>query len=219
MTTVLITGANRGIGLELARQYQQRDASVIAVCRNAGDDLPSLDVRIIDGIDVADADSIARLADDLGDTVIDILVNNAGILRGDDIAGADPEDMLDQYRINAIGPLLVTRALAGNLRKGSRVGIVTSRVGSIADNGSGGNYGYRASKAAANMIGMNLHHDLKGRGIAVAMLHPGFVATGMTGGNGIPASDAAAGLIERLEELDLDSSGGFWHANGERLPW
>ncbi len=127
--------------------------------------------------------------------------------------------MLEHYRINTIGPLRVTRALRNNLSDGSKVGIVTSRVGSIEDNGSGNNYAYRASKAAANMVGMNLRHDLGRSGIAVALLHPGLVATDMTGGHGIPPEDAASGLIARMAELNMDNTGSFWHAEGYSLPW
>ncbi|MCB1845366.1 MAG: SDR family NAD(P)-dependent oxidoreductase, partial [Halioglobus sp.] len=100
-----------------------------------------------------------------------------------------------------------------------KVGIVSSRVGSIADNSSGNNYGYRTSKCAVNMIAANLTHDLKPYGVALALLHPGFVATDMTGGRGSSPEEAAAGMIVRMDELTLSSSGGFWHANGERLPW
>jgi NAD(P)-dependent dehydrogenase (short-subunit alcohol dehydrogenase family) len=115
--------------------------------------------------------------------------------------------------------LRVTEALTDNLQKGSKVAIVSSRVGSIEDNGSGGNYGYRASKAAVNMIGTNLRHELLPRGIAVAILHPGLVATDMTGGSGIAPADSAQGLIQRIDELSLENSGGFWHAEGYTLPW
>ena len=126
---------------------------------------------------------------------------------------------MEQYAVNTLGPLRVTEALADNLSEGSKVAIVTSRVGSIDDNGSGGNWGYRASKTAVNMIGTNLMHEFRPRGIAVALLHPGLVATDMTGGTGISPADSAAGLIERIDELTLDESGGFWHAEGYRLPW
>jgi NAD(P)-dependent dehydrogenase (short-subunit alcohol dehydrogenase family) len=124
-----------------------------------------------------------------------------------------------QFEINALGPLRLTATVLANLHRGSKVGIVTSRMGSIADNGSGGYYGYRASKAAVNAIGVSLARDLAERGVAVALLHPGMVATDMTGGSGIPAEEAARGLIARLDALDLSTSGGFWHANGEVLPW
>ena len=220
MATVLITGCNRGIGLQLASQLAARGDEVIGVCRTPSTGLTSLDVRIIDGIDVGDADSVANLRTAVGDTAIDVLVNNAGILRRDGQLGSiDYELMLEQYRVNALAPLRVTEALLDNMSNGSRVIIVTSRVGSIGDNGSGGNYGYRASKTAVNQIGTNLMHDLKPRGIAVALLHPGLVATDMTGGTGIDPAESAAGLIARIDELDLATSGRFWHAEGYELPW
>ena len=127
--------------------------------------------------------------------------------------------MILQYEVNALGPLRVTEALADNLRTGSKVAIVTSRVGSIEDNGSGGNWGYRASKTAVNMIGTNLMHEFKPRGIAVALLHPGLVATDMTDHHGVSPEDAARGLIERIDALSMENSGGFWHAEGYTLPW
>ena len=219
MATVLITGSNRGIGLELCRQYHARGEHVIAVCRTASPELSGLGLRVIESIDVADGDDVGKLAGELAGVVLDVLLNNAGILRSDTLDSVDFDGMLEQYRVNAIGPLRVTRALRKNLREGSKVGIVTSRVGSIEDNSSGNNYGYRASKAAANMVGMNLRHDLGAGGIAVALLHPGLVATDMTGGNGVPAKDAASGLMARIDELTLDNTGGFWHAEGYPLPW
>jgi NAD(P)-dependent dehydrogenase (short-subunit alcohol dehydrogenase family) len=216
---VLITGANKGIGLELARQYQARGDEVVAVCRAGSADIEGLGVTVIEGIDVTVGDDIAKLAAMVSGMSFDILLHNAGILRRDTLDTLDFDDMLEQYQVNAIGPLRVVSGLLDNLPEGARVGIVSSRVGSIADNQSGNNYGYRASKTAANMIGMNLSHDLRPRGVAVALLHPGLVATQMTGGRGIPAIEAATGLIARMDALTLSSSGGFWHANGERLPW
>jgi NAD(P)-dependent dehydrogenase (short-subunit alcohol dehydrogenase family) len=219
MSTVLITGCNRGIGLELARQLHDRGDDVIAVCRQPSAALRALGVRIIDGIDVANGDSVSALRAALGDTPIDVLINNAGILRRDSFGSIDYDTMLEQFEVNTLGPLRVCEALADNLHDGSKVAIVTSRVGSIADNGSGGNWGYRASKAAVNMVGMNLMHEFKPRGIAVALLHPGLVATDMTGGQGIPPAQSAAGLIARIDELSLRNSGTFWHAEGYELPW
>ncbi len=220
MATVLITGANRGIGLELCRQYHARGDDVIAVCRRAGLELEGLGVRVINEIDVGNNDDAERLAAELEGITIDILINNAGILRSDTIETVDYDVMLEQYRINTIGPLRITRALRRNLKHGSKVGIVTSRVGSIGDNSSGNNYGYRASKAAANMVGMNLRHDLGDGGIAVVLLHPGYVKTDMTHGSGNTSSrDAARGLIARMDELTLDTTGTFWHAEGYPLPW
>ncbi len=219
MAHVVITGCNRGIGLELVRQLAERGESVTAVCRRSNAELDQLDVETIDGVDVTDAASLNRLSAALSGKPVDILINNAGILRGDRYESLDFDAMLEQYEVNALGPLRVTRALDGNLASGAKVAIVTSRVGSIEDNASGNNYGYRASKTAVNQIGTNLAHDLKPRGIAVALLHPGLVATDMTGGNGIEPGEAARGLIQRIDELTLEESGGFWHAEGYRLPW
>ncbi len=219
MATVLITGCNRGIGLELARQFSERGDKVIAVCRSASDELLELDVETVEGIDVADGSSVQALKRALGGRPIDILLNNAGILKADRFGDIDYDAMLEQYRVNTLGPLRVTEALADNLHEGARVVIISSRVGSIQDNGSGGYYGYRASKTAVNQVGTNLALEFRPRGIAVALLHPGMVATGMTGGSGIEPAVAASGLIKRIDALTPDNSGGFWHAEGYRLPW
>lgn len=223
MSTVVITGANRGIGLELCRQYRERGDEVIAVCRKPSKELEALGTRIEAGIDVTDPNSVRELAKRLEGVDIDVLVNNAGILLKQVLGKIDAdavEEMVRQYRTNAIGPLLVTQALLPNLPKGSKVGIVTSRVGSVGDNSSGGSYGYRMSKAAANMAGKSLAVELEDKDIAVALLHPGYIRTEMTGNTGYSDPDeAAAGLIQRMDELTLDTTGRFWHANGEELPW
>lgn len=196
-----------------------RGDDVIAACRSASDDLAQLGVRIIENVDVSDGDSIKHLEDTLGEQRIDILVNGAGILREDKLGELDYDEMTEQFRVNTLGPLRVTEALLDNLRKGSKVIIITSRVGSIKDNSSGGYYGYRASKTAVNQVGMNLKHELLPRGVAVALLHPGLVATDMTGGRGVDPKESARGLIQRIDELNLDNSGSFWHAEGYALPW
>ena len=131
----------------------------------------------------------------------------------------DFDNLTEQFRVNSLGPLRVTHALLGNLRPGAKVAIITSRMGSIADNGSGRSYGYRMSKAAVNMAGMTLSRDLQDTGIAVVILHPGMVATQMTGGRGIQPADSARGLLERIDELTMDATGTFWHAEGYPLPW
>ena len=219
MSTILITGANRGIGLQLCMQLKARGEEVIAVCRTPTDELAALGVRIIEGIDVTDSVSIGRLKREIADRPLDVLINDAGILKKETFGSLDYGSILEQFQVNALGPLRVTEALVDNLRSGSKVVIVTSRMGSIGDNTSGGNYGYRASKTAVNQIGTNLKHELKPRGIAVALLHPGMVATGMTNGHGISPVKAAQGLIERIDALSLQTSGGFWHAEGYELPW
>ncbi len=219
MACVLVTGCNRGIGLQLCKQFIERGDTVVAVCRTPSDALRELHVSIVSDIDVGDDSSMPRLKDAIGDERIDILVNNAGILKADELGQFDYEQMIEHFRVNTLGPLRVTEALLDNLHEGSKIAIVSSRVGSIEDNSSGGYYGYRASKTAVNQIGTNLKHDLGPRGIAVALLHPGLVATEMTGGQGILPEQAARGLIARIDELNLDNSGGFWHAEGYELPW
>lgn len=219
--TVVITGANRGIGLQLARKYAARLDEVYAVCRAGNPELEQVEgVTMIEDVDVTDDASVARLADRLGGVTLDVLINNAGILRVDGIDDLDFEGMRQQFEVNALGPLRVTRALLPNIVKpGGKIAIVTSRMGSIED-GSGGYYGYRMSKAAVNMAGHTLAEDLRGDGVAVALLHPGYVATDMTSHRGtVHPADSARGLIERIDALDLDSSGSFWHFQGERLPW
>jgi len=215
----VITGCNRGIGLELAKQLAERGEDVIGVCRQPSTALVELGIRVIEGIDVAAADDVRKLSAELDSLPIDVLINNAGILLGDKFGELDYDDMIQQFSVNTLGPLRITEALAPNLHEGSKVAIVSSRVGSIDDNSSGGNWGYRTSKTAVNMIGTNLMHELKPRGIAVALLHPGLVATEMTGGHGIDAAASAHGLIQRIDELDMQNTGGFWHAEGYRLPW
>lgn len=216
---VLVTGANRGIGLELCRQFAARGDRVIGVCRQASDPLEATGVRVEAGVDVSDAAQLAALSKRLAGQPLDLLVNNAGILVRDSLEALDTDGMEAQFRVNALGPLLTTRALLAHLGRGARVAIITSRMGSIDDNSSGGYYGYRMSKAAVNMAGRSLARDLHDRGIAVALLHPGMVATEMTGGQGVPVETAAAGLLARMDELDLANSGGFWHAEGYPLPW
>jgi len=219
MATILVTGCNRGIGFQICRQLIARGDDVIGVSRSSSDELTQLGVRVISGIDVGDGASMPVLREAVGDQRIDVLINNAGILRRDNLGELDYEDMAEQFRVNTLGPLRVTEALLGNLGKGSKVAIITSRVGSIEDNASGGNYGYRASKTAVNQIGTNLKHDLLPRGIAVGLLHPGYVATDMSGGQGIAPEDSAKGLIQRIDDLNLSNTGGFWHAEGYALPW
>jgi len=219
MNKVLVTGANRGIGLELCRQLTLRGDEVVAVCRKASDPLRSLSLRIIDGVDVNDSDSVNTLSATLAGMKLDWLINNAGILSVESLDSLDFDAMERQFKVNSLGPLRVTAALLPNLGTGSKVGIITSRMGSVEDNTSGGYYGYRMSKAAVNMAGMSLARDLKEQNIAVALLHPGMVATDMTGGRGVTPEHSASGLIQRMDTLDLERSGVFWHAEGEQLPW
>jgi NAD(P)-dependent dehydrogenase (short-subunit alcohol dehydrogenase family) len=219
MPTCVITGASRGIGLELCRQLAARGDRVIAVCRNSTPELRALGCQIVDGVEVTDTAAIASLAKQLRGEHIDVLINNAGILAHDSLDNLDLDGIRRQFEVNALGPLRITHALLSGLQSGAKVVIITSRMGSIGDNGSGGYYGYRMSKAAVNMAGASLARDLGQRGITVLILHPGMVATDMTDRNGVPVADSAASLIARIDELGPEQSGSFHHANGEPLPW
>jgi NAD(P)-dependent dehydrogenase (short-subunit alcohol dehydrogenase family) len=219
MSRYLVTGANRGIGLELCRQLVARGDEAIAVCRSASSGLAALDVRVESGVDVADEGTVAELAGRLSGAELDVLVNNAGILERIGLDNLDFESIRRQFEINSVGTLRVTQALLGNLRAGSKIAIVTSLMGSMGDNASGGSYGYRMSKAAVNAAGVSLAHDLRPSKIAVAILHPGMVSTDMTGGRGIPVAESVRGLLDRIDELTLENSGTFWHADGRVLPW
>ena len=219
MAKILITGANRGIGLEMTRQYLARGDEVIAACRRGSVGLRELGARLVEGLDGTSADSVGRLAEQIRGENLDRLVNNAGILERNSLADLDFESIERQFRVNAIGPLRLTAALRGNLSRGSSVFIITSRMGSIEDNSSGGSYGYRMSKAAVNIAGKSLSVDLADAGIGVFLLHPGFVSTDMTGHQGIAVEQAASGLIHRMDSLGLDQTGSFWHQEGYELPW
>jgi NAD(P)-dependent dehydrogenase (short-subunit alcohol dehydrogenase family) len=216
----LVTGANRGIGLALVRRLAEKGRDVIAVCRRSSPALDALGVRVEAGIDVTSDDAIATLARRLEGVALAELVCNAGILREDDLADVTFDDVRAQFEVNALGPLRVVKAFRPNLGKGSKIALITSRMGSIGDNGSGGSYGYRMSKAALNAAGMSLARDLKPAGVAVAILHPGWVKTDMTGDTGnVDAAESAKQLVDRLDALTLESTGTFWHANGQKLPW
>ncbi len=222
---VVVTGSNRGIGLEFVKQFLARGEKVHALCRSSSSELDALarssrDLQILQGVDVSSPDAGHRVLDHLGTDSIDILVQNAGILEREPRLAPSVESMRDQLEVNAIGPLLLTLSLLPRLRAGSKVTFVTSRMASIGDNASGGYYGYRMSKAALNAGAVSLARDLAPQGILVGLVHPGYVRTSMTGGHGdVDAAPAARQLIERIDQLDATRSGHFFHANGAELPW
>ncbi len=221
MGTYLVTGANRGIGLEYCRQLQARGDQVIAVCRDPSPQLQALGVRIEAGIELTSEAAIAQLLRRLGDLQLDGLILNAGILQSMGLEDLDPEGIRRQFEVNALAPLLLVRALLDHLPRGAKVALMTSRMGSIDDNSSGGSYGYRMSKVALNIAAKSLAIDLQPRGIAVAILHPGLVRTRMIGFNpqGISPEQSVRGLLARINAVNLNTSGTFWHANGDVLPW
>lgn len=222
MALSIVTGSNRGIGLSLVRLLAQRGETVLAACRKTSPELDAFGVEVATDVDVATPDGVEHLVRAVAGRPIGLVINNAGILVwGDKLESPDYAGISRQFEVNAVGPLRVTSALLPNLQAGAKVAVITSRMGSIGDNGSGGAYGYRMSKAALNIAAVSMARDLQARDIAVAILHPGMVKTDMIGAhNGqVEPDDAARGLLARIDELTVATSGGFWHQNGERLPW
>jgi short-subunit dehydrogenase len=222
--TVVITGANRGIGLSFTKLYKKFGYKVYALCRQSSSALDLLGVNVIENIDVADKNVGNILKQKLKGVDINLLINNAGILRSENLGNLDFESIEQQLQVNSLGPLRVTEALLDNIKPAKdglgRIALITSRMGSIGDNTSGGYYGYRMSKAALNIAGVSLAHDLKDKNIVVGIFHPGLVATEMIGGQGdIGPDEAAERLDKRIYALNKQNSGGFWHSNGEQLPW
>jgi NAD(P)-dependent dehydrogenase (short-subunit alcohol dehydrogenase family) len=220
MAIVVITGANRGIGLEFVKKYIAKGDKVIALCRNNSDELSHSGAKVVDKVDVGNPECLEKILPTLSDLKIDLLINNAGVFANESLEKMSALTLEYQFRVNAMGPLLMTQMLKKQLVKGAKVALITSRMGSVTDNTSGGYYGYRMSKAALNIAGVSLAHDLKEQEVAVGLLHPGFVQTEMVNYNGdISAAVAVERLMQRIEELNLNNSGTFWHSNGEVLPW
>ena len=229
MSVVLVTGADRGIGNALCRACHARGDDVIAACLGDSDELRVLGIRVEPGVDVTSDEAVRGLAGGLAatGTVLDLLINNAGIAERDSLGALDYDAIRRQFEVNTLGPLRVTEAFLERLKPGSKVAFITSRIGSLGDNQSGGLYGYRISKCAANMVAVNLAHDLAKRGIAAVVLHPGMVATAMTFDDerheARPPEDAAAALIERIDQVERVEPGtppAFWHAPERTIiPW
>ena len=217
---VVVTGANRGIGLAMCACFKQMGYRVTGVCRQSSNDLVDVADLVIDSIDVSNSDDVTTLVKKLKGDTIDVLVCNAGILRDEGLGRLDLTTIRDQFEINALAPLNMVDKLQDLMSDGGKVAMITSRMGSIEDNGSGGRYGYRMSKAALNAASMSLSHDLAPREIAVGIYHPGYVQTDMVGGRGdIPAVEAAQRLTSLIDGLSMNETGVFKHSNGQVLPW
>ena len=226
MSVILVTGADRGIGHALCRAYRARGDAVIAACLGDSDELRALSIRVEPDVDVTSDEAVQGLAQRFADTdtTVDILINNAGIAHPDELGALDYAAIRRQVEVNALGPLRVTEALLDRLKPGATVAFVTSRIGSLGDNHSGGLYGYRISKCAANMVAVNLALDLAKRGIAAVILHPGMVATAMTfddeHADARPPEEAATALIERIDRAEPGVPPAFWHAPERTIiPW
>ncbi|MCL1051862.1 SDR family oxidoreductase [Shewanella abyssi] len=218
--TVVITGANRGIGLALTALYAAQGKNVFALCRTSSAALSALKVNVVTDIDVATDAGIANMKQALANIAVDVLVCNAGILRDENLANLNLDTIRAQFEVNAVAPLRVVAALQSQLARGAKVAMITSRMGSIEDNTSGGRYGYRMSKAALNAASMSLSHDLAPKEVAVGIYHPGYVQTDMVNhGGDISATESATRIIGLIEQLDMSQSGVFRHSNGQVLPW
>lgn len=230
MSSVLITGANRGLGLEFTKQYGADGWRVYACCRNPGDasELAALaeasSGRVsVHALDVADHSAVDALAKELGSESLDVLLNNAGAFG--DRAGfgdSDYETWTRMFQVNSLGPMKMAEAFVSHLERGERkvIASVTSKMGSIGDNTSGSYYIYRSTKAALNMITKSIALDLRGRGISAVVLHPGWVKTDM-GGAGAPLTppESVSGMRKVLEGLSLETSGTFFNYDGATIPW
>jgi NAD(P)-dependent dehydrogenase (short-subunit alcohol dehydrogenase family) len=230
MRTVLITGANRGIGLEHARRYAERGARVFATARkpDQADELAALakrhgqiEVLTYDAMDDA---APAALKDRIGAEPLDLMFANAGAMgtRRQSFGDVDTEAVLNLIHVNALAPLKLAEALADNVAQSDRkvMAFQTSLMGSIEDNGSGGAYAYRLSKVALNMVGKGVANDLRGRGVIAVLLHPGWVRTRMGGPSGkISVEECVEGQQELLHALKPEQSGRFFNYDGRELPW
>jgi len=217
---VLIIGANRGIGLELCRQYFDRGDKVWAVCRSSSPALDEIGVRVIENIDVSNVEQLEELRNRLDHKSIDLMIHNSGIWRTEMIDSMNYETIREQFEINTLGPIKSVMTLLPTLSNKAKIGVMSSRMGSIADNSSGGRYGYRISKAALNAAMKSMAIDLKSQGISIAILHPGFVRTDMTQWNGdIDTDESARGLIDVMDRMSIERSGHFFHYQGHELDW
>jgi NAD(P)-dependent dehydrogenase (short-subunit alcohol dehydrogenase family) len=232
MKTILITGANRGIGLELTKQYAVDGWRVLACSRNPlkSDALNNLATKYqelikVQALDVADPAQIERLAQTLANEPIDVLINNAGIYPKSDSSGfghTNYADWFTAFNINTMAPLKMVEAFVKQITLGKQKIIVTitSQMGSIEDNSSGGYYLYRSSKAAANMVMKSLAVDLKPKGITAVAFNPGWVKTDMGGPNAmISVEHSVAGMQQVINKLTLADSGKFLGYEGNEIPW
>jgi len=223
MKNIAIIGANRGIGLEFVNQLSKEN-KVYAFCRSNNECLSSLKTEaVITDCDVSDNNSLKKAAEKVSGVEFDWFIHVSGILESDsfdNMNDSEIENVKRQFLVNSLGPLMTVKAFKKNLKKGTKIGLLTSRMGSVEDNTSGGMYGYRMSKSALNSCGKSLAEDFKSEEITCLLLHPGYVRTEMTGGNGhIETNESVEGLVKIMNEKSLKDTGTFWHTNGEKLPW
>ena len=230
MARILITGANRGLGLEFVECYLKSGNDVIATYRNEESSFDLINMRDersnlkLLHLDVSSNKSLNSFAENLGDSPIDIFINNAGVYgpRNSSFENVDEENWIPAIKVNAIAPLLLTQLIIKNIRAGTdkKLIYITSKMGSIDDNKGGGAYVYRSSKTALNAVVKSLSVDLKNENIAVALIHPGWVKTDMGGPNALIDKDTSVrGMTEVISNLDISSTGNFYNYDGSIIPW
>ena len=230
MATILVTGANRGLGIEFVEQYLNEGNDVIATYRNENSSMDLIEMgnersnlKLLQ-LDVSSNKSLNSFAENLGDSPIDIFINNAGVYgpRNSSFGNVDEENWIPAIKINAIAPILLTQLIIKNIRSGAdkKLIFITSKMGSIDDNKGGGAYVYRSSKTALNAVVKSLSVDLENEGIVVALIHPGWVKTDMGGPNALIDKDTSVrGMTEVISNLDISSTGNFYNYDGSIIPW
>jgi len=230
MATILVTGANRGLGIEFVEQYLNEGNEVIATYRNENSSMDLIEMgnersnlKLLQ-LDVSSNKSLNSFAENLGDSPIDIFINNAGVYgpRNSSFGNVDEENWIPAIKINAIAPILLTQLIIKNIRSGAdkKLIYITSKMGSIDDNKGGGAYVYRSSKTALNAVVKSLSVDLENEGIVVALIHPGWVKTDMGGPNAlIDKETSVRGMTEVISNLDISSTGNFYNYDGSIIPW
>lgn len=228
MSTVLITGANRGLGYEFVKQYSENGFEVIACCRNKNNakelqELAATSNKIkVYELDVGNLKVIKSLSQQLKNEKIDVLINNAGIYRSSTVGNINYDEWIESFKVNTIAPYQIVENFLNQIMNSDlkKVVSITSKMGSIDDNTSGGSYIYRSSKTALNSMMRCLTHDLKNQGVATLTLHPGWVRTDMGGPGGwIDSFESVQGMIKQIDKLTIDDSGNYLDYAGKSINW
>ena len=228
MSTVLITGSNRGLGYEFVKQYSENGFNVLACCRNKNNakeleelSITSNKIKVYE-LDVGNVKAIKSLSQQLQNEKIDVLINNAGIYRSSTVGNIHYDEWIESFKVNTIAPYQIVENFLNQIKNSDlkKVVSITSKMGSIDDNNSGGSYIYRSSKTALNSMMRSLTHDLKNQGIATLTLHPGWVRTDMGGPGGwIDSFESVQGMIKQIDKLTIDDSGKYLDYAGKSINW
>ena len=230
MTDVLVTGANRGLGLGFVKNYLGKNINVVGTTRDlkSSKELMAIKERFPDNLEIFELDLLKESAGDslanfLGERPIDILINNAGVgSTNQHFEAVSPKPWLEVLKVNLIAPLMITQSIINNVKKGSdkKIYFLSSQLGSIGDNASGGMYIYRSSKTGLNQVVKSLSVDLKPQGITVVSLHPGWVKTDMGGPNApVSIDESIEGMMQVIDSTDIRDTGRFLNYDGKELPW